>query len=86
MRTLRDTCCEIPGGLETRQSAPIFELHGAGAPQLREQRRAIMVNVSRFGPRADYLGDLVDDLFKGFLVRPMYSEDTHFKLFFFFFN
>ena len=33
-----------------------------------------MVNVSRFDPRADYLGDLVDDLFKGFLVRPMYSE------------
>ena len=33
-----------------------------------------MVNVSRFEPRADYLGDLVDDLFKGFLVRPMYSE------------
>jgi HSP20 family protein len=33
-----------------------------------------MVNVTRFDPRADYLGDLVDDLFKGFLVRPMYSE------------
>ena len=33
-----------------------------------------MVNVTRFDPRADYLGDLVDDLFKGFLVRPMYAE------------
>ncbi len=33
-----------------------------------------MVNVTRFDPRADYLGNLVDDLFKGFLVRPMYSE------------
>jgi HSP20 family protein len=33
-----------------------------------------MVNANRFDPRADYLGDLVDDLFKGFLVRPMYSE------------
>jgi HSP20 family protein len=33
-----------------------------------------MANVSRFDPRADYFGDLVDDLFKGFLVRPMYSE------------
>ena len=33
-----------------------------------------MVNVSRFDPRADALGNLVDDLFKGFLVRPMYSE------------
>ena len=33
-----------------------------------------MVNVSRFDPRADYLGNLVDDLFKGFMVRPMYSE------------
>lgn len=33
-----------------------------------------MVNVTRFDPRADYLGDLVDDLFKGFVVRPMYTE------------
>jgi HSP20 family protein len=33
-----------------------------------------MANVTRFDPRADYFGDLVDDLFKGFLVRPMYSE------------
>ncbi len=33
-----------------------------------------MVNVTRFDPRADALGNLVDDLFKGFLVRPMYSE------------
>lgn len=33
-----------------------------------------MANSSRFDPRADYFGDLVDDLFKGFLVRPMYSE------------
>ena len=33
-----------------------------------------MVNVTRFDPRADYFGDLVDDLFKGFLVRPMYTE------------
>ena len=33
-----------------------------------------MVNVARFDPRADYLGDLVDDLFKGYLVRPMYAE------------
>jgi HSP20 family protein len=33
-----------------------------------------MANITRFDPRADYFGDLVDDLFKGFLVRPMYSE------------
>lgn len=32
-----------------------------------------MANISRFDPRADIFGDLVDDLFKGFLVRPMYS-------------
>jgi HSP20 family protein len=32
-----------------------------------------MVNPTRFDPRADVFGDLVDDLFKGFLVRPMYS-------------
>ena len=29
-----------------------------------------MANVSRFDP----FNDLVDDLFKGFLVRPMYTE------------
>lgn len=33
-----------------------------------------MANISRFDPRADVFGDLVDDLFKGFLVRPMYTE------------
>ena len=33
-----------------------------------------MVNISRFDPRADVFGDLVDDLFKGFLVRPVYTE------------
>lgn len=33
-----------------------------------------MANITRFDPRADYFGDLVDDLFKGFLVRPMYAE------------
>ena len=33
-----------------------------------------MANISRFDPRADYFGDMVDDLFKGFLVRPMYTE------------
>ena len=33
-----------------------------------------MVNVTRYDPRADYFGDLVDDLFKGFLVRPVYTE------------
>jgi HSP20 family protein len=33
-----------------------------------------MANVARFDPRADPFGHLVDDLFKGFLVRPMYSE------------
>ena len=32
-----------------------------------------MANISRFDPRADVFGDLVDDLFKGFLVRPMYT-------------
>jgi len=30
-----------------------------------------MANVTRFDPRSDYLGELVDDLFKGFLVRPV---------------
>ncbi len=34
-----------------------------------------MVNVTRFDPRADYFGDLVDDLFKGFLVRPVSYAD-----------
>ena len=34
-----------------------------------------MMNVTRFDPRADAFGDLVDDLFKGFLVRPVtYGE------------
>ncbi|HEY8251526.1 MAG TPA: Hsp20/alpha crystallin family protein [Burkholderiales bacterium] len=30
-----------------------------------------MANVTRFDPRGDYFGELVDDLFKGFLVRPV---------------
>lgn len=33
-----------------------------------------MANVTRFDPRGDYFGDLVDDLFKGFLVRPLAYE------------
>jgi HSP20 family protein len=33
-----------------------------------------MVSSNRFDPRGDTFGDLVDDLFKGFLVRPMYSD------------
>ena len=33
-----------------------------------------MANVSRFDPRLDPFGDLVDDLFKGFLVRPLAME------------
>jgi HSP20 family protein len=33
-----------------------------------------MANVTRFDPRADYFGELVDDLFKGFLVRPLGYE------------
>ena len=33
-----------------------------------------MANVTRFDPRGDYLGELVDDLFKGFLVRPLGFE------------
>jgi len=33
-----------------------------------------MVNVTRFDPRGDYFGELVDDLFKGFLVRPLGIE------------
>lgn len=32
-----------------------------------------MANISRFDPRADVFGGLVDDLFNGYLVRPMYS-------------
>src|SRR5205085_9072093 len=47
---------------------------GACRPRTREERRSMMANIARFDPRADYFGDLVDDLFKGFLVRPMYSE------------
>jgi HSP20 family protein len=30
-----------------------------------------MANVTRFDPRGDYFGELVDDLFRGFLVRPL---------------
>lgn len=33
-----------------------------------------MANVSRFDPRVDPFGDLVDDFFKGFLVRPLAYE------------
>ena len=33
-----------------------------------------MANVTRFDPRIDPLSDLVDDLFKGFLVRPVSYE------------
>ena len=33
-----------------------------------------MANVTRYGARGDYLGELVDDLFKGFLVRPLGFE------------
>ena len=33
-----------------------------------------MANVSRFDPRIDPLGELVDDLFRGFLVRPLAYE------------
>jgi HSP20 family protein len=34
-----------------------------------------MANVTRFDPRIDYVGDLVDDFFKGFLVRPLAYEN-----------
>ena len=34
-----------------------------------------MATVTRFDPRIDYVGDLVDDLFKGFLVRPVAYEN-----------
>jgi len=34
-----------------------------------------MAGASRFDPRIDYVGDLVDDLFKGFLVRPVAYEN-----------
>src|SRR6476659_7712684 len=33
-----------------------------------------MANVTRFDPRGDYFNELVDDLFKGFLVRPLAYE------------
>ena len=33
-----------------------------------------MATVTRYDPRGDYFGDLVDDLFKGFLVRPLGFE------------
>jgi len=34
-----------------------------------------MANVTRFDPRIDPFNDLVDDLFKGFLVRPLAFEN-----------
>jgi HSP20 family protein len=33
-----------------------------------------MANITRFDPRGEYFGELVDDLFKGFLVRPVAYE------------
>jgi HSP20 family protein len=33
-----------------------------------------MAGITRFDPRSDYFGELVDDLFKGFLVRPLGFE------------
>jgi HSP20 family protein len=33
-----------------------------------------MASVTRFDPRSDPFGELVDDLFKGFLVRPVAYE------------
>ena len=36
-----------------------------------------MANVSRFDPRLDPFGDLVDDFFKGFLVRPLAYEGAN---------
>ena len=33
-----------------------------------------MANATRFDPRMDYMSELVDDLFKGFLVRPVGFE------------
>ena len=33
-----------------------------------------MANITRFDPRIEYVGELVDDLFKGFLVRPLGFE------------
>ena len=33
-----------------------------------------MASMQRFDPRSDYFGELVDDLFKGFLVRPVSYE------------
>jgi len=33
-----------------------------------------MANTTRFDPRGEYFGELVDDLFKGFLVRPVAYE------------
>jgi HSP20 family protein len=33
-----------------------------------------MANMTRFDLRGDPLNELVDDLFKGFFVRPMYQE------------
>ena len=34
-----------------------------------------MANLNRFDPRIDYVGDLVGDFFKGFLVRPVAYEN-----------
>jgi HSP20 family protein len=33
-----------------------------------------MASITRFDPRGDYFSELVDDLFKGFLVRPLGFE------------
>ncbi len=33
-----------------------------------------MASITRFDPRIDPFGDLVDDLFKGFLVRPLATD------------
>jgi HSP20 family protein len=33
-----------------------------------------MASVTRFDPRIEYVGELVDELFKGFLVRPLGFE------------
>ena len=57
----------LAGGLETGRGAPTCSL-------LAQQRRRNMANTPRFDPRIDQLGDLVDDLFKGFFVRPVAYE------------
>jgi HSP20 family protein len=33
-----------------------------------------MASIARYDPRVDPFGDLVDDIFKGFLVRPLAYE------------